>query len=322
MRTKPILDAEAKLPSVRWTASMVRTLTELWTDRTLRANEIATRMGLREQQVKQKGHKLKLASRRGGEIGGAKLRWENMAEIHALRSSGLSLAKIGDRFGVSGPTISRIVTGDGWKNRIIPSVQVSLPDESIKTHKICTSCKQDLDNSHFAFLRRKDRLKSHCRKCCTADMMARYAANPTPVKERMKRRYREEPGFSAAAKARVAAWKAANPERAKAAQKAWREANAIARRSAAAVRRARQSGSPDRYTKADIEFLLNLQRSKCAHSWCRSPLRKKYHIDHIKPLAIGGSNGRKNLQLLCAPCNLRKGPKHPVDFAQQNGALL
>lgn len=35
----------------------------------------------------------------------------------------------------------------------------------------------------------------------------------------------------------------------------------------------------------------------------------KLHVDHIKPLAKGGSNAIKNLQTLCAACNLGKGTK-------------
>nr|WP_301272743.1 HNH endonuclease signature motif containing protein [Acetobacter lambici] len=33
------------------------------------------------------------------------------------------------------------------------------------------------------------------------------------------------------------------------------------------------------------------------------------HIDHMVPLASGGGNDPTNLQLLCAACNLAKGPK-------------
>jgi hypothetical protein len=36
-------------------------------------------------------------------------------------------------------------------------------------------------------------------------------------------------------------------------------------------------------------------------------LEATQHIDHIVPLARGGTNNLSNLQLLCEPCNLKKG---------------
>jgi len=33
------------------------------------------------------------------------------------------------------------------------------------------------------------------------------------------------------------------------------------------------------------------------------------HVDHIKPLSKGGTNGRKNLRVVSAKTNLRKGAR-------------
>jgi len=72
----------------------------------------------------------------------------------------------------------------------------------------------------------------------------------------------------------------------------------------------------------DITEILKRQKFKCAECGVSVKDKKNRHVDHIMPLALGGSNWPTNLQILCPPCNLSKSAKHPIDFAQRKGRLL
>lgn len=134
----------------------------------------------------------------------------------------------------------------------------------------------------------------------------RYDANPEKFRE-LSREFRSKNPEKASAWARAAsrAWKAANPD----AVAAWQR-----------NRRAIKRASEGAHTVAEIRALAETQKHRCA--WCRTSIRGGFHADHIIPLAKGGGNSIRNIQLLCAPCNLKKGAKHPVEFAQANGRLL
>ena len=61
--------------------------------------------------------------------------------------------------------------------------------------------------------------------------------------------------------------------------------------------------------RASIKFLLvNMYGNTC--KYCKVILNKhNMTIDHIRPIALGGTWEMKNLQLLCKDCNSRKGDK-------------
>lgn len=93
-------------------------------------------------------------------------------------------------------------------------------------------------------------------------------------------------------------------------------------RSHARNRRARNRAALGRHTGEEIVDIRRMQRDRCAEPSCRTKLHGKGHVDHIIPLARGGGNDRRNLQLLCGPCNFRKHAKDPIDFARELGRLL
>jgi 5-methylcytosine-specific restriction endonuclease McrA len=85
-------------------------------------------------------------------------------------------------------------------------------------------------------------------------------------------------------------------------------------------RRATKKNVGGRHTAADIKRIHTAQKYKCAI--CKCSTKDKCEVDHIMPLALGGSNDPLNLQILCPSCNNRKNAKHPVDYMQSLGLLL
>lgn len=47
--------------------------------------------------------------------------------------------------------------------------------------------------------------------------------------------------------------------------------------------------------------------------WCDRSL-EKYHVDHVTPLAKGGTNYPNNIVCSCPRCNLKKSDKLPEVF--------
>ena len=67
--------------------------------------------------------------------------------------------------------------------------------------------------------------------------------------------------------------------------------------------------------------LFTAQKGKC--SYCGRTNRIRYlEIDHKFPLSRGGSNETDNLQLLCTPCNMRKGIQSDEEFRWRYQRLL
>jgi len=112
----------------------------------------------------------------------------------------------------------------------------------------------------------------------------------------------------------------ANREHARKRTSAYRKANPDKFKIYASNRRAKEIACGGKLSSNIEQKLFKLQRGKCA--CCGKHLGDNYHIDHIMPLALGGTNTDDNVQLLRSTCNHQKSAKHPIDFMQQRGFLL
>lgn len=75
------------------------------------------------------------------------------------------------------------------------------------------------------------------------------------------------------------------------------------------ARRAARRGADGVFTAADIDALHKRQSGYCMG--CARPFSVilPFTVDHVVPIARGGSNWPNNIQLMCMPCNDGKGTK-------------
>jgi len=176
----------------------------------------------------------------------------------------------------------------------------------------------------------------NCTGCFVEYERKRYAANPEKILAKNRRWRVKHPekineisrNWCAANRktARAIKQKYASKPEVKAQRKIWfkeyrqRPESKILSRQHKRTRRALETGADGSHTPKDVANIFKMQRGKCAY--CRVKLANEYHVDHIVPLSAGGSNDRKNLQILCPPCNLHKHAKDPIEFSQSLGLLV
>lgn len=163
--------------------------------------------------------------------------------------------------------------------------------------------------------------KKDCVLCRPLDYKAWYDLDYAKNKKKYKsknRRYYEENYDDV--RAQLTKYRSENRAWMAAVTEEWRKANP--ERSLAYRRnyRARKRNAAGTHTAGDIIEIFRLQRGKCAY--CKVGLGDGYCVDHIIALARGGSNDRRNLQLLCRPCNTEKHATDPLVFARRRGMLL
>jgi len=75
-----------------------------------------------------------------------------------------------------------------------------------------------------------------------------------------------------------------------------------------------------RFSIKKIQAMYIEQEGKCAY--CCKELNYIYHIEHIVPLAAGGTNADSNLCISCPKCNLLAGSKVFPSFIEKQKYIL
>ena len=196
------------------------------------------------------------------------------------------------------------------------------------SHKVCTLCAETKSVEEFAVAKDKRSGRSSRCKVCVKQYTARwYAENAQREHEKrreyMARRRAAEPAFAEAERERLRQTRAADPERWRAKTRVhfwankdryyanrieWAKANPervrdISRRSFS-KRRARVKGG--HVDAQDWRNIVSAFNSRCAYCLV---LVEAPQIEHMIPLAGGGTHTPDNVVPACAACNGRKGTK-------------
>jgi 5-methylcytosine-specific restriction endonuclease McrA len=181
--------------------------------------------------------------------------------------------------------------------------------------KTCTKCGRELPATTEYFFAQKNPtqpLRAKCKVCHTRQANGRHKVPEVAehLRKRAREKYSEDPE-SGREKCRL--WREGNRETMRECGRTYSRKNPDKRATKTRNRKARIRGSVGRHTVADERRQYERQRGRCY--WCgvSVPWSAK-HVDHVIPVARGGSNGPENLVIACASCNLSKGAKLPHEF--------
>jgi 5-methylcytosine-specific restriction endonuclease McrA len=171
--------------------------------------------------------------------------------------------------------------------------------------KTCSKCGVEKPLSDFhPHTGCKDSVRPDCKDCVNAANRARRAANVEQRREGDRRRYAENPTRQEAQKAAAKAFYHADRDRQRELHRAYYRAHAADWKNYRARRKARKRVAHLPYGRHAIYERDEGRCTICGAEIAYEP--GAFHLDHIVPLARGGTDTPENLQLTCPSCNWAK----------------
>lgn len=178
--------------------------------------------------------------------------------------------------------------------------------------RVCAKCGEEkpATTEHFHRSGRGGRyLNKYCKACASIIQREKRKSDggrTLEIERQSYARHKEDKH------ARWREYRKVNIEKERERFKEWRQSTPTHQKARDARRRARKLKSDGYHTRADVMKAYLEQGGKC--HWCGAELNKKYHVDHIIPLARGGDNWPENICCSCATCNQSKGDKLPSEW--------
>jgi 5-methylcytosine-specific restriction endonuclease McrA len=200
--------------------------------------------------------------------------------------------------------------------------------------KKCGKCGDTKDRSLF-FKRNytPDGNTPWCKDCHADYQRERIAADPEARAKVLLEWARAHPKERAASTVRYrkknaerhrayqAEWYARDPKKRVAVAREWQKKNPAKQQASVVQRRARRIGTTSGPLSTLAAFYKWAREApSVACYWCHEktiPGRKHRQVDHVIPLARGGTHTLGNLCISCRECNRRKWAHMPEDFSGQ-----